>query len=108
MNFPSGKRMLLGASAFLSVASFGVAAYPRIIAWADTANGNLIAEQRAATCDVAINPVELGQSFKLNPGRYVCHRNGSTGQIGNDRKAFHIKNGSPERIQAILTQRGFK
>jgi hypothetical protein len=107
MNFPSGKRMLLGASAFLSVASFGVAAYPRIIAWADTANGNLIAEQRAATCASAVNRVELGQSFKLNPGQYVCHRDGSTGQIGNDRKAFHIKNGSPERIQAILTQRGF-
>jgi hypothetical protein len=101
------KRILIGASALLSCGAFLWAANPRLVAWSQTANSNLIAEQRAATCDVMRLPVELGQSVPLNPGRYACHFDGSTGQVSNDKHIVHIKNGSPERIQAILKQRGY-
>ncbi len=101
------KRILIGASALLSSGAFLWAANPRIVAWSSTANSNLIAEQRAATCDVMTLPVVLGQSVKLNPGRVVCHWDGSTGQVSNDRRIEHIKNGSPERISNILKQRGY-
>jgi hypothetical protein len=102
------KRLLIGASTLLSGGVFLYAAHPRIAVWTDTSNSNLIAEQRAATCAVARLPVALGQSIDLNPGKYVCHWNGSTGQVGNDRRIIHIKNGQPENISNILTQRGFK
>jgi hypothetical protein len=101
------KRLLLGASALLSCGAFLWGANPRLAAWSATANSNLIAEQRAATCDVMTMPVALGQVVKANPGRYACHPDGSTGQVGNDRRIIYIKNGSPERIQAILKQRGY-
>jgi hypothetical protein len=101
------KRILIGASALLSCGAFLWAANPRLVAWSQTANSNLIAEQRAATCDVMSLPVEWGQSVKLNPGRVVCHWDGSTGEVSNDRRIAHIKNGSPERITNILKQRGY-
>jgi hypothetical protein len=102
------KRLMIGASAALSIGAFLWATSPRITAWGQTANSNLIAEQRAATCDLMVKPVELGQKTAQNPGRFACHWDGSTGEVGQDRVIRHIKNGSPERIQAILKQRGFQ
>lgn len=103
----NGKRFLMASSAVLSISAFFSVAHPRMVAWSETANSNLIAEQRAFTCDVTTKPIELGQTVKLNPGRPVCYWNGSTGVVSNDRTILWIKNGSPERIQLILKQRGY-
>jgi len=103
----NGKRFLMACSSVLSISAFFSVAHPRMVAWSETANSNLIAEQRAATCDVMTRPIELGQTVKLNPGRPVCHWGGSTGIVSNDRTILWIKNGSPERIQSILKQRGY-
>lgn len=104
----NAKRFLMASSSVLSIAAFLSVAQPRLVAWSETANSNLIAEQRCATGDVMVNQIELGQSVNLNPGRPVCHWDGSTGVVSNDRTILWIKNGSPERIQAILKQRGYR
>ena len=101
------KRCLIGSSGLLSTLAFLAGATPRLVAWSQTANSNLIAEQRAATCDVMQLPVVLGQRVTLNPGRVVCHRDGSTGQVSNYGTIEQIKNGSPERIAKILKPRGY-
>jgi hypothetical protein len=102
------KRFLMACSSVLSIGAFLSVAHPRLVAWSEASNSNLIAEQRCATGDVMSHPIELGQLVKLNPGRPVCHWNGSTGVVSNDRTILWIKNGSPERIQSILKQRGYR
>lgn len=104
------KRVYIGSSILLSVGAFLLAAHPRIAAWTDASNSNLIAEQRATTCAVMRLPVRLGQrpNPPMNPGQYACHWDGSTGQILNGGTIGHIKNGQPESIAAILKQRGYR
>jgi hypothetical protein len=103
------KRLNIGASILLSIGAFLYAAHPRLAAWTQTANSNLIAEQRAATCALMDRPVALGQRQNppMNPGQYACHWDGSTGQVLNTGTIGHIKNGQPESITAILKQRGY-
>jgi hypothetical protein len=104
------KRLNIGASIALSIGAFLMAAHPRLTAWTQTANSNLIAEQRAATCALMVQPVRLGQrpSPPMNPGQYACHWDGTTGQVLNTGTIGHIKNGQPESITAILKERGYR
>lgn len=98
---------IIGAM-LLSVMALGHAVAPRVKAWAFVMNSNLIAQQRAASCDLMDQSVQLGLRTTQNPGRLSCYWDGSTGEVQNDRVIRNIKNGNAEEIAKILESRGFK
>jgi hypothetical protein len=108
------RRFLHASLVCASVAAFVGAASPRIAAWSDTSNANLIATTRAASCLATKYPIvpnsiaidDYGQP--LPAGRYLCYWDGATAQTGKGGVIGYIRAGQPEKIAEILATRGFQ
>jgi hypothetical protein len=108
------RRLLHVALSSTAVAAFVASANPRIVAWSESSNANLIATTRAASCLLANEPIQPNtiitdsKGRPLPPGRYICYWDGMTGQTTQGGAVGYLKPGQPEQIASILESRGFK
>ena len=113
MNHPL-KRIALGASSALSIGVCLAAIQPRIVAFNQTSQAVLIANQRAASCTplnfVKANSIPIDRTSKqpLEPGPLVCDWQGRTGQINGYRAIDYVRQGQAKQISEVLINRGFQ
>ncbi len=109
-------RALLALGGVASVASFVYAANPRIVAWNQTSNAIVIAQQRAATCtkvNAAISPRSRAMlppangspAVPMTPGTLICDGFGNTAEVGQDGRNQYIRSAPPEILNQLLDKR---
>jgi hypothetical protein len=110
--------LLLGVGSIGSLGCFLWAANPRIVAWNQTANAALIAQQRAATCVIVSHTISPGMivfngksetgkdGIWMTPGTLICDRRGNTAQVTSRGRVHYIRSAPPELLEPILDKRG--
>lgn len=113
MNHPL-KRIALGICGAVSIGTCLAAIQPRIVAWNQTSQAVLIANQRAASC-VPLNfikanliPIDRTSRQPFEPGTLVCDFQGRTGQVNGYHAIDYVRQGDIKTINEILANRGFQ
>ncbi len=109
-------RALLTLGGVASVSSFVYAANPRIVAWNQTSNAIVIAQQRAATCTkvnatltpgsrAMLPPANGSPAVPMTPGTLICDRLGNTAEVTTGGRVQYIRSAPPEILNKALDAR---